>query len=304
MKNILSNIRNLINRPWQQGILLNDNNKWDMLCAALDTIEDTEIAVKEYMNKKGIGLYLPIYGLLQALFLQEDAIDALNYSLFNERINFKEDYPKIYKIRELRSQTIGHPTNFKRNNRNSFCTINRSSINEKGFKYAIYIPNESTIFRDINLHEIIKNHNIIVKKILEQTTNKLEKEFSNHKKQFKDKKLIDLIPSSFDYHISKLCKFNNNLDVVNFNLEIINKIYNEIINSLILRYGDEKSLPSGVDCVKKEIDFILSKLSVFYENINKFDEREIYIYIDQLKVKFEEMKEMLLEIDKEFSNSK
>lgn len=29
-----------------------------------------------------------------------------------------------------------------------------------------------------------------------------------------------------------------------------------------------------------------------------------FIYIDQLKAKFEEIKEMLLEIDKEFSNSK
>ena len=53
--------------------------KCNKLCSALDIIEDTTLAIKSFQScewtTKAIGMkYLLIYGLLQALFVQQDAL--------------------------------------------------------------------------------------------------------------------------------------------------------------------------------------------------------------------------------------
>ena len=51
---------------------------WHQLWAALDVIEDTELAIEAYLQSKyptDIGeRYLRLYGLLQVLFVQQDAM--------------------------------------------------------------------------------------------------------------------------------------------------------------------------------------------------------------------------------------
>ena len=66
-------IRDLVNHPWKLQSLLEDKAKWNKLCASMDVIGDTQIAINSYFSlpsfKAENGGYLFLYGLLQAFFL-------------------------------------------------------------------------------------------------------------------------------------------------------------------------------------------------------------------------------------------
>lgn len=58
-----------------------EDSVWPQLLSVLDTIEDSQAAINYYIRSDFPtdygGKYLFVYGLLQALFLQQDAITAL-----------------------------------------------------------------------------------------------------------------------------------------------------------------------------------------------------------------------------------
>lgn len=112
---LINRIFLFINRTENQAILLSHRQKWYRLTSSLRVLEDTSWAIEYYLlsqyptDHKGKCLYT--YGLLQALFLQMDAANSLNQALFEKKINYKDEYPAAYAIREIRNDVTGHPTN-------------------------------------------------------------------------------------------------------------------------------------------------------------------------------------------------
>ena len=102
MTDLLETIRVLCNHPWRKQQLLNDKINWEKLWASMDAIEDTQLAINSYLELDTFngynGGYLYIYGLLQALNIQQDAVNNLSISLFNPPIDYKIEYPKLYEI--------------------------------------------------------------------------------------------------------------------------------------------------------------------------------------------------------------
>lgn len=90
----IDKIRYFINGPIRQHSLMKNTATWFQLCSCLDVLGDTELAINAYsdsvldigslpkIKKYNVGsLYLEVYGLLQALFLQQDAAINLCDSL-------------------------------------------------------------------------------------------------------------------------------------------------------------------------------------------------------------------------------
>src|SRR5512135_3253506 len=89
-----SEIRDIINSPRKQAALLRNHSTWGMLCSSLDVIGDTECALAAYLAGSNLeevkrgdyliesgNLYLTLYGVLQVLFVQQDAVSHLHESL-------------------------------------------------------------------------------------------------------------------------------------------------------------------------------------------------------------------------------
>jgi len=301
---IIDDIKDFINRPRKQHQLLSDTFSWNMLCASMDTIEDNQLAIKAYQKLPSFdgftGGYLHIYGLLQALYLQQNAANHLSQSLFNEKIDFKNDYPALFKIRELRNDIIGHPTY----NGKSFCVISRITIINNGFTVAYYIPNKDTKFEDINIYNILSIQSELILKILIKIKSELEMENSEHKQKFIDNKLTSIIPSTMSYHISKLYEGLyspdiNKLSLVKINLDFINKILDKIKNGIVERYGN-------IDAVD-EPKRIYHKFEYIFNHLSESLDKNLYnhnldteIYIVSFKKEFELLKEILEEIDEEY----
>lgn len=125
---------------------------------ALDTAEDAMLAISNYWSK-GIGSndgekYLRLYGFLQAVVLQQDAITNL-YQLFLGR--FTEPDASAWKqLRELRNLTVGHPIDKgwkKQPRRRAFIT--RISLETHGFDYQVWNQRtEKTSFESVNVSKL------------------------------------------------------------------------------------------------------------------------------------------------------
>jgi hypothetical protein len=109
---------------------------------ALDTAEDAMLALSNY-ESEGIGSedgekYLRLYGFLQAIFLQQDAIREL-HRLFVGSFAEPADTSAWKRLRKLRNLTVGHPVNKGRRaepRRRTFIT--RVSLKTDGFDYQVW----------------------------------------------------------------------------------------------------------------------------------------------------------------------
>lgn len=302
--NLCKNIRELCNHPWKKELLFQDRVKWSKLWTSLDVIEDSQQAINDYLNLPEFNSnsrgYLYIYGVLQAINLQQDALKNLSGALFNEKIDFKENYPKLYKIREYRNDSIGHPTN--RGNGKSFHYIGRPSIKKKGFKLISYYPKtgEQTKIEDINILECIEIQNSLVAEKLKETMKNLESDFEKHKDRFKGKKLSDLIHPTNGYHFSKLYEnISRDYDLVELNFDTIKETYDKIKDGIIERYFSLSAL-SGIELITERLDYIFERVKRDLIENKISDKLELEIFVDALKSNFKEFEDMVKEIDEEF----
>jgi hypothetical protein len=124
--------RNAVNDPDIQRLMLQDLTSCKQLCSCMDVIGDTDEAISFYLSCPPTedmgGLYLQTYGILQVLFVQQDAL--INAA---EAVGLDYDPPdELMHIRIIRNKATVHPT--KRGNKNpqSFgiiqCTLSHESF--------------------------------------------------------------------------------------------------------------------------------------------------------------------------------
>jgi hypothetical protein len=81
VRELRGRIRTFLQHPRRLDPLLRDKPNWNMLASAFDTASDTEMAIQTYETldaSPDLGVrYLHIYGLLQALYVQQDAIECV-----------------------------------------------------------------------------------------------------------------------------------------------------------------------------------------------------------------------------------
>lgn len=296
-------IRDLVNHPWQRELIIGNKIKWNKVCACMDVIQDTQLAINSFSELPEFtaenGGYLHLYGLLQAMFLQQDAIKHFSEGIFDKGIDWKTTHPKIYEIRELRNDAIGHPT--KRGNNESFHYIARYSLENDFFKLASYYPKrDDSEYRDIDLSNLIKNHNKSISKILGELIKQMEKNKIEHKKKFKDQKLQDLVPENFNYLFSKIYQGNtNNYELTEMHFKIIKEAYQDIKKGINERYSSYQAL-SGVELKIDKLDHIFERLKTIIDQKELYKNKDAEIFLDALDDRFKEFEEMLKEIDQEF----
>lgn len=169
-------VRDLVNSYPRQTELLKDSRNWQRLCSSMDTIEDVEEAIHEYMGLPefsdiGSG-YLYLYGLFQTLYVQQNAVRSLSKALLKENINFKKEYPNVYKVREIRDDIFGHPTDRDGDKRSHI--ISRVTMTKYSFEVLDYYDDHNE-FRAINVLTAIENQSKDITTILKVIKNKLEK---------------------------------------------------------------------------------------------------------------------------------
>ena len=198
-------IEDLISHNRTQSELIEDSSNWLRFRSSLDVIADTQLAIEAFKIEElgdslinGFG-YLQIYGLMQSLFLQQDAVKNMAKSL---SIDY-ELTPELKNIRSLRNDAIGHPTD--RNNGQYFCFIVRSSIHDGCFTYYKDRP-EGDRFNEVrvNIDELIKIQFQNISDALNDVILDLKIREQKHRDRFKGVKMIDAFPSVLNWYFSKI----------------------------------------------------------------------------------------------------
>ena len=158
----MNEIRNLINRPRKQHILLQDLFVWHMLCESMDTIEDTEKALEDFLKEDvdssdaGIGI-LSAFDILDYIVAQQSAVVELYEAL---TIPYSKD-SSLEKIRQI-------------------CIEAMEKATEVGDTKSI---------NSVDIPELIAIQRSILRKFLNNVVKNLTKEELEHRKKFEGKRL-------------------------------------------------------------------------------------------------------------------
>ncbi len=148
-------LRDAVNQPKVRDELIKDLQKWTQLCASMDAIGDTNSALAAYQRLAPVHdiemLYLVAYGVLQVLFVQQDAVQHAA-----EAVGVAYELPEqLRDIREVRNCAIGHPTKRNRPQMESFGIV-QTSFTQRGFTLYPFGSDNSIAWREISLPALIE----------------------------------------------------------------------------------------------------------------------------------------------------
>ena len=180
----------------------------------MDVVADTEIAITTYeaTTETDTGmLYLQIYGLLQAMYVQQDGLENMVRALDGNN-DFKiESEPEAKYIRQVRHDTVGHPTkqggtkvkNGRPGEQISHFLV-RHSMSNTGFTLMRTSNLRDVQFIEISITDLIRDNRALVLRVLLRTKDKLEVIEMEHRKRFRGKKLVDHFSNQASYYFEKI----------------------------------------------------------------------------------------------------
>lgn len=198
-------IRDIINNPRRRYALLQNAAAWNMLCSCLNVIGDTELALEASLKKSKVEddgeKYLLVYGALQALFIQQDAVRNLTEAL---NIGYTPD-PLLEHIREIRNDSIGHPTKRRGGSGKAFNFIVRISLSQHGFTLITTYPDgREPQFLSVSIPDLINKQRATLANALTDVVTNLKANEMEHRRKFKDERLQDSFPSTMGYYFEKI----------------------------------------------------------------------------------------------------
>lgn len=299
-------IRSLINDPRKQHVLLKNSATWNQICSSLDVIGDTELAFEAYdkaLPTDGAGAtYTLVYGVLQALVLQQDAVRYLAEALGLGSALGSEPDPLLLAVREVRNASVGHPT--KRFGRARSHFISRISMTKTGFNlitfYADHDPPQS---KWVNLPELIATQQSQLRTSLNEIAALLQKEEREHKAMFKDDKIAGAFPSTTDYYFQKIYE-----SILASKSSHYGRIHVELIVEVIERFKAklaERGLAEAYDSVEHHLDLVsypLQELKLYFDRSgpSKLNESDAYIFVHFTRHEINTLRSIAVEIDESY----
>jgi hypothetical protein len=175
----IQEIRDIICASTIQNQLMKNGPQWIELTTCLDTIQDTDHIIEAYVQKSFNNrsdtsfLYLLTYGLLQALYTQQDGVTNL-YKIIGIDL-VKNDYPQLKRIRDIRNDCIGHPSRRNPNGTSgpTYHRIVMVELSYEGFEYQSDYPKGRLVSTRVCFSDLIADQVTGVSSILVEVINKL-----------------------------------------------------------------------------------------------------------------------------------
>lgn len=302
-------IRDFIQHPRRMEPLIRNKSLWSQLTSAMGTIEDTEAAIEAYVRAPEptdhAGCYLLIYGVLQVLVVQQDAVKQLAKA-FNIPLNFD---PELGEIREIRICTVGHPTEVRARHQEGKAAsshyIVQMSVTKTHFEFMSEYEDGETKFQDVDLMKKVERQRAILTKVLEQVWTILQRREQEHRDQFKGEKLIDVFPITLNYMFEKasVVTRGEHVDTVlgRWGIEGINKAVCDFKEALERRGILNQS--SNLGYYFEELEHPMAELQLFMEHRStRLDTNSAAIYLYFVRGKVGDLQRMAREFDAEYSS--
>lgn len=184
-------IRELINRSEFLWNTLNQQQQLSLLWSALDIINDTEVGIGEYTAlseaHKNDGSYLLIFGVLQLLQVQQDAVKYLCETV---DIAYPESEETLVTIREIRNSATGHPVlrklkdpQSKKITDASYLMV-RATMRAKSFTlYRYHSQGAGLIQTEVDLPDLIRRQRYVLAGIMSKVLDKLKQQENEYRRE-------------------------------------------------------------------------------------------------------------------------
>jgi hypothetical protein len=298
-------VRNHINTHRHQAELLGDKMTWNQICSSLDAIGDALMAIGSYVENpfpEDIGLrYIFTYGILQALFLQQDALSHLAEAL---DVKYKRS-ETLTKIRRIRNAAIGHPTKQTvgegKDKERYYNYVSRISMAKGGFDLMRHSEKQPYAVVHVDLSKAIEEQLAAVTEGYGLIVKKLEELERIHKQQFQGKLLVDCFPDSMTYHLSKVGEgiHSGQEAFALANLRMVQGSYQRFRQELDAR----KELNEYTDFDLSEYFHAIDRLQEYLSNAApQMKEHDARIYLTYLRTQHEHFVEVAEEVDEEYKS--
>jgi len=152
-----------------------DNDRWSKFCVAMDTLEDSDLAISDFlMGGLGSGegeRYLRLYGVLQAVFIQQDAIKALWEIVMAERLPKQPEGSAWNTIRDIRNHSAGHPIEVSRSGAARRTFVTRMGLEFGSLSLITDIDNGTSVYWGGQLEEVVTSYLAQATELLKQIQN-------------------------------------------------------------------------------------------------------------------------------------
>ena len=301
-----SEIRDIINNPRKQHALLQNTAAWNMLCSCLDVAGDTELSFDAFLQQcevKNDGeKYLWVYGALQALFIQQDAVKNLAEAL---NTSYSPD-PLLEHIREVRNDSVGHPT--KRGGRagKAFNFIVRMSLSHHGFTLMTTYPDgREPQFLVVSIPDLIDKQRATLTKALADVVTKLKADEMEHRRKFRDERLQDIFPSTMGYYFEKISGACYGSEPIALGAGVVG-----LVQDCLEKFKaalQERGILTAYDSVTYYLDLIgypLAELKKYFESSpdSNLNGKSAYIFAFFAHKHIDTLKQIAQEIDEEYTS--
>jgi hypothetical protein len=303
----ISELRNIVNAPRLQQVLMRSQTTWHKLCSAMDTIEDTGMAVRAYSSgedtrDKGL-LYLQTYGVLQALVVQQDATSDLCNALGSPRA--KGDFPGLASVRAVRVSAVGHPTKPQHKSGEGPHYMVQMSLGRGGFELVSF-SSGSPKFKRVNMCDRIREQEDELGKILKGVIDDLKSDDAKHKAQFQGNKLEAAFPNTLSFSFGKINEHIRGETLVPmgaWGIEQVRKAVDDFRSGIEARSFHVGTCDSA-EYIREQIEYPLGQLEQYLHGKESevLNPRAASIFSFFIEKQVEKLRMIATEIDKDFGS--
>lgn len=299
-------IRDYGRDPRHMQRLLTDRFSWHQLWTAMDTLDDADSAMDTYLESEFPSdtgeRYLRVYGVMQALFLQQDALNDLIKVIHPAKSINVGDVLKD--VREARNMSVGRPTNLKRNGKVFAHAISRSTISKDGFDLISFAEEDSKTFPHVPVRDLIEKQRAEAVRILSEVIRDLKETDEAHKIAFHEKKLR----KAFDQVLYAFEKISEDIDgstpviMGRWGVDHLQSSL-DAFAALLRERGLAVDTYDSIQYQFDEIEHPLSELRKFFagEPSEISSPQTARVFANALKPSFQELMDIAEEIDNEYT---
>lgn len=303
VRELEESVRSHINTHRYQSVLLEESNSWNQICSSLDVIGDTVCSIESYQSlpfpdETGMK-YIVTYGILQALFIQQDALRHLSEAFGIEyQVN-----PVLKEIREHRNAAIGHPTKLNRGGECYYNHVSRISLSKSGFDLLRFSQSRPLEMVRVDIVSAIESQLNCISDDYKRITEKLSEIDRMHRDKFRNSPLQDIFHSAMGYHFEKIASgiyaySLGDRDFGHSNLRMVTETYQRFESAL----KERNELNSYTEFDLKEYFHALDKLDQYFTGkSNWLEEADARIYHAYLLHQHDRFVQIAKEIDQEYA---
>lgn len=281
---------------------------WGKFWSAFNALKDAQYAINEWKLSTS-PQRLEMYGVLQALIVQQDALRHLQEAMAILPINIKNDYPELFEIRVCRNQLVGHPsqTTLSRNSSYLDGTITHTTVgygkNSKIIEYVISSSMKSER-KTLVLDDIIIKQEDVMCSEIEALVTEVESKEIMHKSSFSSGALEGILRTA-DYLATKAFSSEHEPSYALSSIETLASMYSSFKAEICKMYkveniNDSISV-SGLVYEIGKIDKLLPRVTEMLSDRKNIDDFDLDVYAEVLTISVRLLQEMAREIDKEFN---